>query len=83
MSIKTTLDWVTLDTENEDYWSTQSVTFRRDEITGVRLVKQLNPHGADTGLEVKTEKDRFWMRYRDFDKCEADYRTLIERLHAA
>lgn len=85
MSVIFKQDWVTIDTENPDFWTNQSETFRKELITSVSLVKALPNTRVDNGLNIhlcskNAMNCQVWIRYKDFDKAEADYRTLIREL---
>lgn len=86
MAVRVTPEWVTLETENPNDWCDQSYTIKRALITSVRLCKKVaGPNGPDNGIEISlTHKDvmqsRFWMRYKEFELAQADYRSLITAL---
>lgn len=78
--------WITVDTENPEFWCDQAYAFRGSHITSVRLVKKIDGKHPDNGLEIVTTPgdkslfNRFWMRYESFEKAEDDFENLMEIL---
>lgn len=70
--------WVKWENPDPTHWAHQSHCFRLDSIVSVSSVKCIvRPNGPEDGINVVTQTDVFWMRFKDYDKARADYEELL------